>query len=353
MASIADRVTPRLSLPSLEQREKIAAGPSDAESHARWFEELECLHEVEVTPPSGARTAASSIRVVAWNTERGRHVASLARVLLAESPDVVLLSEMDVGMARSGNLHTAGELARRIGMGCVYGVEFVELGLGGPAETRAHAGEVNTHGLHGGAILCAAPLERPAVLRLESEGHWFDASRNEPRVGGRIAVLATVRLGDAPMTVAAVHLESHSETAMRLDQITTLLDAVERYAPGQPALVAGDLNSFSFGLEDTMTPGRIRDLMDEDPNRLIHPVPHEPLFEAARERGFSWEDCNVMRVPTQRIQAEGSSSRGGLKIDWFLSRGLVCSSPAILEAVLPETGTALSDHEPIAVTCAL
>jgi len=353
-AAIEERVVSKLSAPGAGLRDEILAGPRDAAAHRRWYDGLPCLHEVEVgPPPEPAKGAPSPARVVAWNVERGRDLPTLARVLAAQSPALVLLSELDAGMARSGNVHTARGLAAALGMGFAYGVEFVELGLGDPQERETHAGEENEHGLHGGAILATAPLERPAVVRLEADGAWFDGARGERRVGGRIAVVATLRLGGAPVTVAAVHLESHSEVDERRVQIVALLDALERYAPGRPTLVAGDLNSFSLGISEASDRERLRALLGEDPERFRHPVPHETLFAAAAERGFAWETCNEMRAATQRVAAEDASSRGGMKIDWFLARGLRCSEARVLEAAHPQTGRALSDHEPLAVTCRL
>ena len=353
MATIDERVVSELAPPAASIRSEIDSGPRDAATHRRWYEATGCLHEVEVHAPEGLAPLAPPLRTLAWNAERGRDVTTLARVIAARSPDLVLLSELDVGMARSGNVHTARELASALGMGCAYGVEFVELGLGGPEERLRHAGSENLHGLHGGAILCRAPLERPVLVRLDGEGAWFDGERGESRVGGRIAVVATCDLGGQPVTVAAVHLESHSEIEERHVQIRGLLDALERYAPGRPTLVAGDLNCFSLGISDTSEPGRIRALLAEDPDRLRHPVPYEPLFEAAAEWGYSWQDCNEMGVATQRVSENDGSSRGGMKIDWFLARGLRCRDARVLEAVHPDTGRALSDHEPIAVTCEL
>ncbi len=42
--------------------------------------------------------------------------------------------------------------------------------------------------------------------------------------------------------------------------------------------------------------------------------------------------------------------RRRMKIDWFLSRGLEASRPAVIEADDPQEGSGLSDHEAIAVT---
>jgi endonuclease/exonuclease/phosphatase family metal-dependent hydrolase len=352
--SIESRVVESLTPVPVDLVERVDAGLSRGLSHAHWVGELACLHEVEVTRPPSPATAASPARVVAWNAERGRDVPSLARVLEPLEPELLLLTEMDLGMARSGNCHTARELAARLGMGCVYGVEFVELGLGGPDERAALAGQTNREGLHGGAILSRAPLEDPVVVRLEPGGSWFDArERGESRIGGRIAVMATWCLAGQAVTVAAVHLESHSGPAPRAAHVEVLLDAIETRAQGGPCIVGGDLNTFSLAHVELSDRETLRAALEADPRRLIDPVRYEPLFALARSRGFSWEPCNQMGVATHRVDEPRPSARGGLKLDWLLVRGLECSEPVVLEAVHSETGAALSDHEPIAVSCRL
>lgn len=348
--SLEQRVCSALPSVSPEEVASAANGPTDAATHSAWFDRLECMHHVEVTEAGGPPAPFDAGRVVGWNVERGRDTSALAALIARERAELVLLSEVDVGMARSGNHHTPREIARHLGFGCAYAVEFLELGLGGPEERRAHAGEENASGFHGGAILSASPLERPAVCRLESRGTWFDGARGERRIGGRIAVLATWRCRGNPVTVAAVHLESHSDPADRCAQIRVLLDDVEAYQPGAPALIAGDLNTFSMGLSEMRDGETLDRALVEDGIRLKRPTPHEPLFALARERGYAWELCNVKDEPTHRVaKSDDESARGGLKLDWFLSRGLGCSEPRVVEAVGPGGGRALSDHEAISV----
>lgn len=351
---LEERTCDALTPVSPGERERAAASPTDEAAHAEWLERLACLHEVECghgdadgNRPRGAFDAG---RVLGWNVERGRNVDALARLIARTRAELVLLSELDVGMARSQNLHTARELASRLGFGFAYGVEFVELGLGSESERAALAGQGNANGLHGGAILAATALERPALVRLETQGRWFDGARGERRIGGRIAVLATWRCSGVPITVAAVHLESHSDPADRYAQIEALVAGIEAYQPGAPALIAGDLNTFSMGLADMGDRAELSRALEIDANRLRHPVPHEPLFALAHERGgFAWESCNVRNEPTHRVSSSSrESSRGGLKLDWFLSRGLSCTGAQVIDAAAPG-GAALSDHEAIVV----
>lgn len=207
---------------------------------------------------------------------------------------------------------------------------------------------MNDVGYHGGAILSAHLLERPALVRLDTDGAWFGPARGERRVGGRIAVLACVRIGGAEIVLASVHLESHSDPRHRGAQLAALLEAVDTYAPGAPALVGGDLNTLSLGIAQLADPAEVARALEDDPDRWSAPERHEPLFEAARAAGFEWQTCNVLGESTHRIGG-AVSTRGALKLDWFLSRNLHAENAQVVAAIDPE-GRPLSDHEAIAIT---
>ena len=92
------------------------------------------------TRPTAPAALSGWVRVAAWNVQRGRRPAALAAALRAAGAELCLLSELDAGMARTQNLDTTGCIARDLGAGSVFGVEFVELGLGDEQEQRAVAG---------------------------------------------------------------------------------------------------------------------------------------------------------------------------------------------------------------------
>src|SRR5205814_7736067 len=125
-----------------------------------------------------------------WNAERLKYFDSSAELLGGLDADVLMLCEVDVGMARTGNRHTIAALADSLGAGYVFGAEFVELGLGDLREQQWHAGETNSAGLHGAGFVARVALRRPALARLESSGRWLDRVFHERRVGGRIPLLA-------------------------------------------------------------------------------------------------------------------------------------------------------------------
>jgi endonuclease/exonuclease/phosphatase family metal-dependent hydrolase len=284
--------------------------------------------------------------MVFWNAERGKYLDASARLLGELDAGACLLCELDLGMARSGQAHTAHELAVRLGAGYAFGVEFLELGLGDARERAWHAGEENAAGLHGAAILSAYPLERPALIRLETDGAWFDGRHGERRVGGRMAVVATLRIGGRPVTLVTVHFESHSDPEHRAAQMRRLLEAIEIYAPGAPALIGGDLNTSTVSRDWARGTGERPVLPAE---RVLDPVPYEPLFEVAAAQGYDWRACNQLGVPTQRSRPDGTPRPPLGRIDWFLARGLEATDPQTVPAI-DNAGVAISDHEVLAVT---
>lgn len=330
-----------------ETREAILALPPEPAHHARVQAELPGLRRLEAAAPPRPAAPLAEARILVWNAERGGSPAAAAARL--RGADALLLSELDLGMARSEQRHAARELAAALGMGFAFGVEFLELGLGDVAERARCAGQRNAAGYHGGAVASAHALERPALVRLDAGGDWFDGRRGERRVGGRIAVLATLRIGGVPVTLASVHLESHGDPALRDAQMAALLDALDAYAPGAPALVGGDLNTHSLGSAELEDRAALERALRAHPRRFADPVPHEPLFARLERAGFERAACNLPAEATQRIRSAGGSRRGTLKLDWIFTRGLAARAPAVIDAT-DAGGAALSDHEILAVT---
>jgi endonuclease/exonuclease/phosphatase family metal-dependent hydrolase len=348
LPDLALATTPTLRRPSLDEREAILGLPVTDESFARALaEHADLFDRLEVAPPRAGRTALDGpARIAFWNAERGKYLDASANLLRGLDAAAYLLCELDLGMARSGQAHTAREMAQHLAAGYAFGVEFLELGLGDAFERSWHAGEINEAGLHGAAILSPFPLERPALVRLESDGRWFDGANGERRVGGRIALLATLRIAGRPITLVNVHFESHSDPTSRAAQMGRLLDAIDAYADGQPALIGGDFNTSTLGRGWARGSGEKPVLPEE---RLLDPVPFEPLFDVAAARGYDWRACNTLGVPTQRTRPDGTPPPPLGRLDWFFSRGLATSDPKTVAAV-DGAGIAISDHEVLVVS---
>jgi endonuclease/exonuclease/phosphatase family metal-dependent hydrolase len=333
------------------ERHRLLGRLGPTGEHRRAFRELPALDQVRVVdrPPV---PLPGEIRVLAWNVERGRHAGEILSALDREGVDVALLTELDVGMARSGNVDTVEVIGSGLGHSSLFGVEFVELGLGNDAETAAAGPDAVNHvGLHGNAVVAAGALIEPRLVRIETDGYWFAPGSREPRVGGRVAVAALLDAGRGALAVASVHLESDSDPAHRAGQLETVLDAVDgAYGRDTPAVVGGDLNTFSTSLAELSSPGVHRRLGEEDSSRWWWPVPHEPLFEVATEHGFDVSGANEAR-PTYRLAAL-QGGEGLPRLDWILTRGVLARGARTIPAVGAQ-GNVLSDHDAVAVTVSL
>ncbi len=225
---VCTATTPALAPPLQAEREALLRLPPSRESFSAALTQHRALFDrVELAPPPVARSLAGPARIAFWNSERGKDLAASTALLDGLAADALLLCELDLGMARSGQAHTARELAARLGAGYAFAVEFLELGLGDAREQQWHAGEVNRAGLHGAAILSPCALERPAVIRLETTGDWFDGRHGERRIGGRIAVAASLTIGRVLVTLVSVHFESHGDPVQRAAQMARLLEAID------------------------------------------------------------------------------------------------------------------------------
>ena len=200
--------------------------------------------------------------------------------------DVLILNEVDWGMGRSGYRDVAHALASALKMNYVYGVEFAEvdpLKLGTDQLTAEDVGndkelqqELNGElksdparykGLHGSAILSRYPISNVSVLRLPLCHDWFadevrsvskvekgkrlgsdkiflEKIEREIRRGGRIAILADLKISDIPggtLTVVDAHLENKCTPECRRKQMNTILERIHQVKT--PLVLAGDLNT--------------------------------------------------------------------------------------------------------------
>lgn len=304
-----------------------ALAPDDA--HDLFAAQVPALAAIEHRPAPVERPVPPRLRVAAWNAERLKYHAPSAALL--RGADVVLLTEADIGMARSGNRHTVRDLAEALGMGWAYGVEFVELGLGDARESLWHADEDNRVGLHGNAILSRHKLLDPAIIPLDPGGTWFAGrSGNQRRLGGRMAVAARLD-APQPLWLVAAHLESHSDAADRGRQGERLVAAIDRLVPaGAGVVLGGDFNT------------------TEVAGALDAPDAVEPLFAVLRDAGFDWRRCNAAG-PTQRTRPDGTPVAPFAKLDWLFTRGVEAEAPETIPAV-DAAGAAISDHDLVAAT---
>lgn len=325
-------VVPKLPAPSAAFLDETAQAALTKAEHDRLALDLPGFNAVELRSPAPVEPARGGpLRVAAWNAERLKYHAPSVDLVAGVAPDILMLTETDLGMARSGNRHTTADLAEALGMGYAYGVEFLELGLGDERERVWHQGVANAVGFHGNALLSRLPIRDVALIRLDDGAVWWiDAWGDQRRLGWRMAIAATVETGEGPILAVSVHLESKSDAADRARQTARLLAVVEERAAGMPVVIGGDLNT--------------KDLLKLDPAEwLTCPEAREPLFAMMADSGFTWQAANT-GDRTLRARPDGTPLPPYTRLDWLLSRGLEASDPRTVPA-LDGAGSAISDHD--------
>lgn len=347
IGDIAEATCAALPVVPLAERRRMLAHVGDPVANERFVAEHDAFRQVELRQPATALPPPTTLRVAFWNVERCKYPAASARLAGRVGAGLFLLAEMDLGCARSGQAHTTAALAATLDCGYAYGCEFLELGLGDRREREWHAGQENAVGYYGNAIVTRHALRRAAMVTLDDSGIWFE--QPAPRIGRQMALMATIDLADGPITVAAAHFDSEVPRH-RAANMEVLLDALARYAPGQPVLLAGDFNTKTVDVahrDDTAFKQR---LLAQDPLRFINPEPYEPMFSIAADRGYRWHESNIVAT-TARQRPDGEPSPPFFRNDFIFVSGLTASAPAIVEAV-DESGVAISDHEMLVVTIA-
>jgi endonuclease/exonuclease/phosphatase family metal-dependent hydrolase len=324
-----------------------------------------------------AAPAKDRYRVLAWNIERGARLEGQLQAF-REHPylrdcDVLLLSEVDVGMARSGNRHVARELACQLGMHYAFVPCYLSLVKGSGLERKVQGD--NDLGLHGNAILSRYPICRPRILRLRN-GIDKMAGR-EKRLGSQAVVITEVRFPNYHITAACVHLDAQSTQRHRRDQMRAILDAVEENAP---VLLGGDWNSTTYNSSrafHAIMGFWLRVMMGVDnviTNHYLHPYSRfeRELFDLLEARGFDYRECNIPGEYTISYSVDDPRARqslgdwvpwwcfafirwalrnhGGkcpLKIDWFASRGMRTLNPTVIHDIREGRAVPLSDHDAI------
>ena len=319
--------TDRLLVPSQEARASIADLERSIEAHDARMADLPAMNSIETGgSPSASEPLRFPLTVAAWNLERCLFPEASAEHIRQTGARVALLSEMDDGMARTGQRNTTAEVAGHLGMSYAYGVEFIELGLGSETEQEFCKDPFNEKGFHGNALMAEAPLVDPFMIRLAGERLWFLRDVDQPRLGERMAIGATVETESGPVVMVSTHLESATTAAYRERQVAGLLDALDRAFPGLPLLLGGDLNTGNHADGDFEAEG---------------------LFRQAADRGYIRHGGAIDAMTTRPSLITRWPDRA-MKLDWFLARGLSIGASAIVPSLDPN-GRPLSDHDMI--TC--
>lgn len=335
------------------------------------------------TPTTGSytRTLAPEkdrYRVLSWNLERGieleRQLEAFRNHPYLRDVDLFLLTETDLGMARSGNVDVARTLAEELGLHYAFAPCYLNLAKGSGREFDV-SGE-NEVGLHGNAILSRYPLERPRAIQLEN-GKDKMAGR-EKRLGNQTALAVEVGLPGSPLVAVAVHLDAQSKQSHRRDQIRDVLRALDGAGP---ALLGGDWNTTTHNSSRAIHAIlgywlRVFLGIDRSIGHYLHPYRwfEKELFDSLEAHGFDYRECNVPGERTMSYDVSCGKTRDNLgewipgwcfafirwalrnhegrcplKVDWFASRGLRVENPVVIHEFREGLDVPLSDHDAIGI----
>jgi endonuclease/exonuclease/phosphatase family metal-dependent hydrolase len=329
-----------------------------------------------------------SVRVVAWNVERGKRFEGLRRLLTQDGElrdaDILMLTEVDIGMGRSGNLNVPREIAAALGMGYVFANYHIVLAEGDRGE-RGH-GIPNTKALHGCALLTRFPVLRFEAVDLRERKDKFHAT--EKRMGNKRALLCELLLPDGPLTVALVHLDPFAGPRDRAAQLRRIVERLRSFG-GERLLLGGDLNTNTYdlgsgrGLAYNLLYKLTRFGFNRTVEQYMKPEEHfeRKVFDALRVAGLAIDGYNdfskgtiyydiydpemarkaldyfpppvsnwLMRWLERRLQPW--AGRVPLRVDWFAGAGLQPRAPQVLERPTVD-GRIVSDHNPILLDLAL
>jgi endonuclease/exonuclease/phosphatase family metal-dependent hydrolase len=323
---------------------------------------------------------AETIRAVAWNIERGMRLDGIVRSLVGHPElaraDILLLSELDWGMARTGNHFVAREIATAVEMNYAFAPCYVALTKG--AGIEKNAGGENEKSLHGNALLSRHPMRHVHSLALPNGKDKMKGS--EKRIGSQRAVIADIEHPSGTFRAVSLHLDAHSSQRHRFLQMRQILDHLENLEPRMPVLIGGDWNTTTHNASRALYSilGYCRRVLMGVRHVVANHYPYpdrwfeRSLFSELERRGYKYRDFNKAGECTLHYNVQDLAANlnmgewvpqwcfwfinwalqrtGGscsMKLDWFAGKGLRPLGPAIAVPGLNAGGKPVSDHDPI------
>ena len=185
------------------------------------------LESGEPRSKRGAIPPNTEIRVISYNI-RFRSGDKLKEIIEnfrkdeeLGKPTILALQEVDRNKKRSGKTNTAKLLADELSLHYAW--------------TAPPAAKPNDEEETGVAILSIYPLTNVKRIVLPHEG---------PNGRRRVALGATVKIGDHDLRVYSAHAETRVSMEKKLEQLKALLEDLAQQPPETPAIIMGDLNTW-------------------------------------------------------------------------------------------------------------
>lgn len=331
-----------------------------------------------------AQGDAGVIRALAWNIERGNVFDGILDALKnheqLNNKDVLLLTELDHGMARSKNRFVAQQIARELGLNYAFAPVYIALQKGSGVESEM-AGN-NTRSIHGLAMFSRFPMTNIHAIPLPNgkDKMWG----KEKRLGHLRALFADIEHPSGTFRAVTIHLDAHCSRAHRQKQIKIVLDHVDALPP-MPTLIGGDWNTTTFNSQSATRAimGYWRRVFMGPKNVAKNHLPHperyfeRSLFNSLEARGYGYRSLNEIGAGTLHYHIESIEKNTNLRdwvpewcfpfifwaagrvgghvsarLDWFAARGLLTApgtAPKTIGELIDENGIPLSDHDAISV----
>ena len=328
------------------------------------------------------------ITALAWNIERGivfeGIVAALKNHDELKNKDVLMLTELDYGMARSGNRFVAQEIAKELKLNYAFAPVYIALQKGSGVEA-AMEGD-NTKSIHGLATFSRWPMRNVHAIPLPNgkDKMWG----KEKRLGSLRALFADIEHPFGIFRVVTVHLDAHCSRAHRQRQMRLILDHLDTL-PKVPTLIGGDWNTTTFNSQNSTRAimGYWRRVFMGPKNVAKNHLPHpekffeKPLFDMVEKRGYEFRKFNNIGIGTLHYHVESIEKNTNLRdwvpewcfpfifwaanrvggsvsgrLDWFAGRGIELaplSAPKTIGGLVDPYGTPLSDHDAITLNFVL
>lgn len=327
--------------------------------------------------------SAEHVSAVAWNIERGCIFEGILDALKnhddLKDKDLLLLTELDYGMARSGNRFVAQEIARELKLNYAFAPVYIALQKGSGVEAMME-GE-NTNSIHGLAMFSRYPMRNVHAVDLPNgkDKMWG----KEKRLGYLRALVADIEHPAGTFRAVTMHLDAHCSKKHRKKQVELIIDHLETL-PAMPTIIGGDWNTSTFnsqtGTHAILGYWRkvcVTGIRNTARNHFPHPDRYfeRPMFEMVEKRGFEYKSFNEYGVGTLHYDMDSIEKNTNLsdwvpawcfpfifwaakqvggkvsvRLDWFTGKHLeIVGQPKTIGNLKNEENTPLSDHDAIAL----
>lgn len=324
--------------------------------------------------------AVDRVRALAWNIERGIALDAIIEAFMQhpdlKNRDVLLLTELDYGMARSNNRFVARELASRLRMNYAFAPVYIALQKGSGVEKFVD-GE-NKESIHGLALFSRYPMLNVHAISLPNGKDKMRGA--EKRLGSLRALIADIDHPIGRFRAVTTHLDAHCSRKHRELQMRIILNHLEKLEP-IPTLIGGDWNTTTFNSQNAFRAilGYWRRVFMGIRNVAINHFPYPDryfergLFRELEQRGYVYKELNEYGVGTLHYDIKSVEKNTNLRdwvpawcfpfifwaagkvggrvsarLDWFAGRNIcVVDKPKTIHELRDKNGNALSDHDPI------